>query len=261
MSTFVHLIADYGPADPAFSEVVHRLTAADPTMTVQSTEIKPFSTVATGFWIAQLGIHNPSFDDLLIYSNTAPRTTESTPERPDTGGALCYLELDNGVPVVAVDAGYNLSFIADHATTFREIELPADTGQFRSRDVFPRRVAEIANGNHSSLGPARSLDDVPAPPESVVCHVDGYGNVKTSIRTSEFDPAAETVTVELNDKSHEVVVRDAVSAVPERTLAIVPGSAGGGDPYQELFLRGGSAAAAFGDPEPGDELTVRPEQG
>jgi S-adenosylmethionine hydrolase len=260
MSTFVHLVADYGPADPAFSEVVHRLTAADPTMTVQSTEVQPFSTVATGFWIAQLGIHNPSFDDLLIYSNTAPRTTESTPERADTGGALCYLELDNGVPVVAVDAGYNLSFIADHATTFREIELPANTGQFRSRDVFPRRVAEIANGNRSSLGAERSLDDVPAPPESVVCHVDGYGNVKTSIRTSEVEPASDTVAVELNGESREVVVRDAVSDVPEGSLAIVPGSAGGGDPYQELFLRGGSAASAFGTPEPGDDLSIHAER-
>jgi len=257
MSTFVHLIADYGPSDPAFSEVVHRLTAADPTITVQSTEVTPFSTVATGFWIAQLGVHNPAFDDLLIYSNTAPRTTESTPERADTGGALCYLELDNGVPVVAVDAGYNLSFIADRVTTFREIELPADTGQFRSRDVFPRRVAEIADGNHSSLGAERSLNDVPAPPESVVCHVDGYGNVKTGIRQSAFSPGNNTVTIELNGESREAVVRDAVSDVPEGILAIVPGSAGGGDPYQELFLRGGSAAAVFGDPEPGDELTVR----
>ncbi|WP_336338028.1 SAM hydrolase/SAM-dependent halogenase family protein [Haloarcula brevis] len=257
MSTFVHLVADYGPADPAFSEVVHRLTAADPTMTVQSTAVRPFSTVATGFWLAQLGVHNPSFDDLLIYSNTAPRTAETTPERADTGGPLCYLELDTGVPVVAVDAGYNLSFVADHATTVREVELPADTGQFRSRDLFPRRVAELANGDRSSLGAERSLADVPAPPESVVCHVDGYGNVKTSIRASAFDPERDTVTVELNGESRDAVVRDAVSEVPEGTLAVVPGSAGGEDPYQELFLRGGSAASAFGRPEPGDELTVR----
>lgn len=257
MSTFVHLIADYGPSDPAFSEVVHRLTAADPTITVQSTEVQPFSTVATGFWIAQLGVHNPAFDDLLIYSNTAPRTKASTPERADTGGPLCYLELDTGVPVVAVDAGYNLSFIADRATTFRETELPADTGQFRSRDVFPRRVAEIASGNHSSLGAERPPDDVPAPPESVVCHVDGYGNVKTGIRQSAFSPGSESVVVELNGESRDVVVKDAVSDVPEGALATVPGSAGGGDPYQELFLRGGSAADAFGEPDPGDELTVR----
>lgn len=257
MSTFVHLIADYGPSDPAFSEVVHRLTAADPTISVQTTEVQPFSTVATGFWIAQLGVHNPAFDDLLLYSNTAPRTTDSTPEQADTGGQLCYLELDNGVPVVAVDAGYNLSFVADHVETFREIELPADTGQFRSRDVFPRRVAEIANGDHSALGVERSIATVPSPPESVVCHVDGYGNVKTSVRNSTFSLDSETATVELNGKSRSVVVRDAVADVPEGALALIPGSAGGGDPYQELFLRGGSAAAAFDSPTPGDDLTIR----
>ncbi len=54
MSTFDHLIADYGPADPAFSEVVHRLTGADPTMTVQSTE-SSHSRRCHGFRFAQLG--------------------------------------------------------------------------------------------------------------------------------------------------------------------------------------------------------------
>ena len=74
MRPFIHLVADYGDADPAFSEVVHRLTYEDPSITVQTTAVPPFSTVATGFWIEQLGLHNPAFDDLLVYSNTAPRT-------------------------------------------------------------------------------------------------------------------------------------------------------------------------------------------
>ena len=128
MSTFVHLIADYGAGDPAFSEVVHRLTCEDPEVTVQPTEVEPLSTVATGFWIAQLGLHNPAFEDLVVYSNTAPRTEETTPDRAAEGGRLCYLELDNGVPVVAVEAGYNLSFVREHVREFRVVETPADPG-------------------------------------------------------------------------------------------------------------------------------------
>jgi len=257
MSTFVHLIADYGPADPAFSEVVHRLTAELRDVRVQSTAVPPFSTVATGFWIAQLGLYNPAFDGLFVYSNTAPRTAASTPDRPDVGGELCYLELDTGVPVVAVDAGYNLSFVADRARTFREVTLPDETGQFRSRDVFPERVAELATGNLDALGPERSVERVPEPPDSVVCHVDGYGNVKTSIRASTFSPAGETVRVELDGAERTATVADGVSGVDEGSLGVVPGSAGGDDPFVELFLRGGSAAAAFDDPRPGDELTIR----
>lgn len=257
MSTFVHLIADYGASDPAFSEVVHRLTYESPDISVQTTEVPPFSTIATGFWIEQLGLHNPAFDDLLVYSNTAPRTEAAASHRADDGGQLCYLELDNGVPVVAVDAGYNLSFVKDHIRAFRTVETPATTGQFRSRDVFPSRVVEIATGNTDSLGAERSVRHIPPKPDATVCHVDGYGNIKTSIRASEFDPDGEELTVEIDGETRAVAVSETVSAVEEGTIAMLPGSAGGDDPYEELFLRGGSAAAEFGQPQPGDTVTIR----
>ncbi len=83
---------------------------------------------------------------------------------------------------------------------------------------------------------------MPAPPESVVCHVDGYGNVKTSIRHSAFTPESDAVTVELNGESVRPSSGTAVSTF-RNGRSIVPGSAGGDDPYQELFLRGGSAAS------------------
>lgn len=255
MSTFVHLIADYGVSDPAFSEVVHRLTYEDPDISVHPTEVPPLSTVATGFWIEQLGLHNPAFDDLLVYSNTAPRTEDTTPDRADEGGQLCYLELDNGVPVVAVDAGFNLSFVKDSIRKFRAVELPAATGQFRSRDVFPKRVVEIANGNMDSLGEELSLDRLPSKPDQAVCHVDGYGNIKTSVRSSTFEPSADEVTITLNEETRDVSVRKTLSEVTEGALGLIPGSTGGSDPYVEIFLRGGSAAMEFNHPQPGDTIT------
>ena len=254
---FVHLIADYGANDPAFSEVVHRLTRAAPDVRVQTTAVAPLSTVATGFWIEQLGVHNPAFEDLVIYSNTAPRTEATTPGRADAGGRLCYLELDNGVPVVAVDAGFNLSFVRDRIRTFRDIETPTDGAQFRSRDHFPQLVIEIARGKMDSLGPNRSIEDVPPKPERTVCHVDGYGNIKTSLRASEFDPDEDAVTVELNGRQADVAVKDTVAELEAGSLGLIPGSAGGDDPYEELFLRGGSAAAQFDEPHPGDEIGVQ----
>lgn len=256
MSTFVHLIADYGESDPAFSEVVHRLKSENPAISVQTTEVPPLSTVATGFWIEQLGLHNPAFDELVIYSNTAPRTEETTPLRADRGGQLCYLELDNGVPVVAVDAGYNLSFIKDAIQEFREVETPATTSQFRSRDIFPKRIIEIANGNLESLGAERSPQQIPPKPEQTVCHVDGYGNIKTSIRSSTINADRDEITIQIGANTKDVVVRDSVSEVAEETIAMIPGSAGGADPYEEILLRGGSAAIEFDHPQPGDMVTI-----
>lgn len=254
MASFIHLVADYGKADPAFSEVVHRLTYEDPTLTVQTTAVQPFSTVATGFWIEQLGLHNPAFDDLTIYSNTAPRTDEAAPRQSNEGEQLCYLELENGVPVVVTNGRYNLSFIKDHIRDFREIDAPAKGSQFRSRDYFPARVAEIANGNLDSLGNERSIQEIPSKPDSTVCHVDGYGNIKTSIRASEFDPSGAELRVDIKSQSETVFARDAVFEAEEGSLVIAPGSAGGDDPYLELVQRGGSAAALFNQPQPGDSI-------
>lgn len=254
---FIHLLADYGKSDPAFSEVVHRLKHELPDADVQQTAVPPLSTIATGFWIEQLGLHNPPFEDLLLYSNTAPRTDVAGPRRNNEGGALCYLELENGVPVVAVDVGYNLSFVRENVQEFREIDVPTEGSQFRSRDYFPTMVAELARGEMDSLGTKRSVEDVPAKPQNTVCHVDGYGNIKTSIRASEFDPKDDHVTVELNSRSREVAVKDGVFAVPEGTITIAPGSTGGDDQYLEIFLRGGSAADAFGHPTPGAPIMIQ----
>jgi len=257
MSAFVHLIADYGESDPAFSEVIHRLKHEQRDIEVQTTEIAPFSTVATGFWIEQLGLHNPAFEDVFLYSNTAPRTEATTPDRADKGGRLCYLELENGVPVVAIDAGYNLSFVRDAIQEFRVVETESTDEQFRSRDTFPGHVVQLANGNRVSLGRALSSDQIPPRPEQTVCHVDGYGNVKTSIRSSNLVVDGDSLTVTINSKTEEVAFADGVTAIEEGALALVPGSAGGSDPYLELFLRGGTAAAAFGYPRPGDDITVQ----
>ena len=256
MPPFVHLVADYGPADPAFSEVVHRLVAAEPDIRVETTAVPPFSTVATGFWVEQLGCHNPAFDGLTIYANAAPRTDDPAENTSGDGGPLCYAELDTGVPVVGVDAGYSFSFVRDRIVDFRAVETPREGSQFRSRDFFPEPVAEIARGDHGSLGAERPVDGVPPPPTSVVCHVDGYGNVKTSVRASALDATGGQATAEIGGERRPVAVEWGVTEVGEGELGVVPGSAGGADPYVEIVRRGGSAAAAFDDPEPGDSVGI-----
>jgi len=256
MSRFIHLIADYGTGDPAFSEVIHRLKSEDPGVEVQPTAVEPLSTVATGFWIEQLGVHNPAFDELLIYSNTAPRSDDASPRDANEGGDLCYAELDSGSEVVAVDAGYNFSFVKDHLETFRRIDVPASGSQFRSRDYFPEKVIEIAHGDHTSVADARPRGRVPDRPERTVCHVDGYGNIKTSLRASEFDPGPGRIEIEIGSSAATVATGETVFGVDEGELVLAPGSTGGADSYLELFRRGGSAAAEFGGPRPGDRVRI-----
>lgn len=256
MPPFVHLIADYGTGDPAFSEVIQRLKHENPAIDVNKTAVAPFSTVATGFWIEQLGIHNPGFDGLAIYSNTAPRADETDPRDSNAGERLCYLELDDGTPVLAINGGYNLSFVKNDIAEFRTVDAPERGSQFRSRDYFPTRVAEIVNGNFDSVGDERSIDEIPEKPESTICHIDGYGNIKTSIRDSEFGLQAEELTLEIGAQLMNAVHRDAIFEAEEGSLVIAPGSSGGEDPYLEIIHRGGSAAELFGQPSPGDTITI-----
>jgi len=91
---FISLIADYGTGDPAFAEVT-RLLMALPSSQISLLSVPPFSTLATGFWIAQLGL-NPGPAERLIYHNCAPRQMTLNPE-DNEGEGLTYALLSNGV--------------------------------------------------------------------------------------------------------------------------------------------------------------------
>lgn len=55
---FICVIADYGTGDPAFIEVTQRLLMAFPHAQIHLLSVPAFSTLATGFWIAQLGLNS-----------------------------------------------------------------------------------------------------------------------------------------------------------------------------------------------------------
>ena len=53
----IHIIADYGIGDLAFAEVVQRIKLHLPDAETVSVPVPPFSTLAVGFCIAQLGLN------------------------------------------------------------------------------------------------------------------------------------------------------------------------------------------------------------
>lgn len=250
---FIHLIADYGIGDPAFSEVIHRLHALDPAITVQSTAVPSFSTVATGFWIAQHGLHGPAFDGLAIYANTAPRQHDAAALPDNQGEELEYVVLDTGVPVIAVNAGYCLSFVKDRIEEHRGITVPHRGSQFRSRDFYPEAVIAILDGEEEYLGEPVDATTIPDVPENCVAFVDGYGNIKTTIRQSAVSASGET-RITINGEAATATYAANTFEVPENELCFAPGSSGGDDPFMEIFYRGSSAAATFDNPEPGQTV-------
>ena len=260
---FVNLIADYGTGDPAFTEVTQRLLAALPASQIYPLSVPPFSTLATGFWIAQLSL-NPGPQERLVYHNCAPRQDDKQGRRDNEGEGLTYALLSNGVQVVGVNAGYTLSFIKHHAKVLHMVKVSRGGSQFRSRDVFPSAAAAIVNGDHSLLGEVLHPDQIPDAPQDRVAWTDGYGNIKTSIPAHTISLQPETkVVIRVGDVVSDAVYSDGSFRVSEGTLAFAPGSSGwqaadGGEPlrWMELFLRGGSAWERFGRPRVNQVVTL-----
>lgn len=253
--TFLQIIADYGTGDPAFGEVIQRFQHHGDDPAIHHTAVPPFSTINTGFWIQQYACNNPAPDDMAIFANTAPRTNSTEPQPDGAGEALCYGEID-GIPVIAVNAGHTFSFVKDDLDTLHTVEVPNSGSQFRSRDYYPEAVIDLLSGPEERLDASIDTEMIPDPPDQAIAHIDGYGNIKTTIRASEA-PETDQAIVMIDGTRQTVTLARGGFGVEPGQLAFAPGSSGGTDPYMELFLRGGSAADRFGSPEIGSRIELK----
>ena len=226
--------------------------------------VPAFDTVATGFYLAQLANNHKMGARQFFYVNTAPRKDDPRPRVNNAGEALAYVRLKDGVQIVAVNSGYSLSFVKEHAEEMRVIKCSAEGSQFRSRDVFPQAFGLIAHGDFSQLGDVIKSSDLPDVPESVVCYTDGYGNIKTSIDAKTIEPLkGKNVVIEIDGHTHEAHVADGIFAVPDGGLVLSAGSSGWPRAdgsrirFVEISLRSGSASRLFKRPKGGSKIAWR----
>lgn len=261
----VHIIADYGHGDLAFAEVVQRIKQFLPDAEPVPTPVGPFATLAAGFCIAQLGL-NPAPAGTIIYHNIAPRQDDDQAREANAGERLAFARLSTGVRVIGVNAGHAFSFVRDAAEELRWAAVAAEGSQFRSRDLFPQAAAAIAIGDPDALADPIDRASIPDVPADRIAYIDGYGNLKTTIKGGST-PAKEgsRVVVRIGEAKHEAVASDGSFAVAPGQLAFAPGSSGwtapGGEEIRwvEVFLRGGNAWELFGRPPAGAEVRVRYE--
>ena len=100
----VHIIADYGTGDLAFAEVVQRIKLHLPGAKPIPVPVPPFSTLAAGFCIAQMGL-NAAPPGTLIYHNVAPREDDQAARPGNARERLAYARLPTGVRVIEVNDG------------------------------------------------------------------------------------------------------------------------------------------------------------
>jgi hypothetical protein len=263
----IHIVADYGHGDLAFAEVVQRLKCYLPDAEPMLTTVPPFSTLAAGFCIGQLGL-NEAPAGTIIYHNVAPRLDDPEARVGNAGERLAFARLPTGMRVIGVNAGYTFTFVCEAAEELRWAAVAAEGSQFRSRDLFPQAAAAIALGRPEALAETLHRRDIPEVPGHRIAYIDGYGNLKTTIRVSE-SPArsGSIIRVRLGRIEQEAVASDGSFAVAPGRLAFAPGSSGwrhpqGGETrWMELFLRGGSAWDLFGRPAVGEQIQIISQAG
>lgn len=254
----IQLIADYGTGDPAFAEVIQKLTYLDRHIRVRASSVPPFSTIATGLWISQFATVN-AFSGLIIYSNTAPRMKHTEEGGNILGGQFAYTLLDNGVIVAAVNVGHCFSFIKSQMKSLHVVHVSNHGSQFRSRDFYPDAVIGIAHGEEQWIGEEIPLSSILPPPADKIGFIDGYGNLKTTMRrTMNTIPVGTRIQIVVNEVQREGVVGDETYYVEDGKISFAPGSTGGDDRFMEIWVRGGSAWEAFGKPKVEQQFFVRP---
>lgn len=246
----IFLIADYGVGDPAFTEVILQLRTLIPDAFVYPHATPPFSTVNTGFWMYQIAISSKD-KNTFIYSNTAPRAHDKNAQKDNDGEKLMYAKLTNGCEIMAVNAGYSFSFVKPYIIDYGEVQVENSGSQFRSRDKFPKAVAQMTHRDPSFLGELRDINTIPDAPRNVIASVDGYGNIKTSIRRSylSYTPG-QKLTITINNITHWAMYTDGMFNIPHghEHLTFAPGSSGHEDPFMEVSIRGKNAHEVFGKP-------------
>lgn len=260
-SLHIEVIADYGgvhSTDHSFSEVRNHFYRFDKERKIRAVTEHPvyaFSTIETGFWIAQEGLHS-EHKYLVIFSNTAPRGDIKW-HGEDEQVFVCGI-LDNGIPIFAVNAGYNLSFVKDRLKGLWEVKCPNVGTQFRSRDYYPEATMAILNGDFSKIGKPIDTKLIPSVPTFTISSVDGYGNLKTTIRRSHLSDrvlSSKKVKVTINNASH--IVLNSLAGVHGKVgdLCMVQGSSGGRNrTYIEIIRMQGRACDDFHILGPRDDM-------
>ena len=72
MTRLVHVVADYGPGDLAFAELMQRLGLVLPDLHLQHTRVAPGDTLAAGYCVARLALTPRTAGRLVLHDVAGP---------------------------------------------------------------------------------------------------------------------------------------------------------------------------------------------
>lgn len=230
------------------------------------------STIHTSFLINQLIIDIERYGqplETMIFQNTDPRLHTSTSTKKAEGAKPVIIKLNSGIYLTGPNSGFNFSLIKNKIEKIYQYVGVNEEGQFHSRDLYSRISAHLMEYMEDEL----ELDEIskyeiPTLDGFFIGHIDNYGNIKTTIKHSDFKGKFEygdLIEIKINDTTKKAkYVTNLFGGVPGE-LVIYPGSSGNiDDRFLEISVwrhftekNPTTGLAEFNHPKPGTKIEIK----
>jgi hypothetical protein len=249
MRRLIQLIADAGPGELAFAELLQRIAVVAPDAMVNPTIVDAGDTLGAGLCVAQLALTDGPPGWMVVHY-------------VGEGERLCLGRSRAGALLVGPDAGWSWSFVVDELRELYYLDVSARGARVPACELVPRAVRHVLAGHPHAVADTVPRDRVPSLPCAVAL-VDGAGNLKTTLSRAPI-ASGERLRVDIGNASDTALMADDRIAVPEGELALAPCALGwsthrgGRLRLLELRVSGGSAAERFDNPSAGTPIALAP---
>ncbi len=222
------------------------------------------STIHAGFLCSQIVETEERYGrplETVIFLNVDPRFK-------GRGAALVVLQLKSGIYLLGPNAGYNFSFLKEKLNQAFVYKGFDKGSQFRSRDFYSRICAHLMDGIEDELELEQvTSSEIPIPQGYYIGHIDNFGNIKTTIKLSEFKGKyqfGDMVTISIRNIKKDAKFVKGLFADQAGDLIIYPGSSGPkNDPYLEISVwryfteeKPTTGSSEFNNPQPGELVKI-----
>jgi len=231
------------------------------------------STIHTGYILNQMvyteeRLGRPT--ETIIFQNTDPRIQTEGVVQSAEGAQFLIAHLASNIYVCGPNAGFDFSFIKPQIEELFIYPGIEKGTQFRSRDLFSRVIAHLADYMEQELELEEIHPSVIAALDHetfYIGHIDNYGNIKTTITVDDLKGIHEhdeIVKVTIGSVTKDARYVDNMFGSYPGELVIYPGSSGRVEnPYLEVTVRRNfdkgelrTGMHEFQNPKPGDIIKI-----